>query len=230
MWLLLLGAALAGVPEELSRAADGSLTETQRMEAFNRLVMGFSNNRPELEQIARDDDAEARERWIAVRVMGQSGAPQAREPLEALARDPMPAIRSAAASALGDLGYKSSAPVLAELLNDPAIIVRSAAAVSLGQLRDERSAEALVRALSHPSNFYRGSSLWVRHQYVEALGEIGLASSVPTLVGCLDDRDELVVTAAMEALARIAGFDFAEGRSRDEQIAAWRRWAASQKP
>ncbi|MCB9763154.1 MAG: HEAT repeat domain-containing protein [Alphaproteobacteria bacterium] len=235
--LLLLGllglapvARAAPVNDRLAVAADNDLPEAQRMEAFNRLVMDFPTIRPQLEQLASADDADARQRWIAIRVMGQSGRSEAKAPLLALCDDPMPAIRAAAASALGDLGDKSTSTRLAELLWDPAIIVRAAAAEALGKVRDVRSAPELERAIADRSNFYRGSSLWVRAHYVRALGDIGARSSIPALISCLDDGDPAVGQAALEALRAINGFDFAEGRTDEEHREAWRRWAASEGP
>ncbi|MCB9745646.1 MAG: HEAT repeat domain-containing protein [Alphaproteobacteria bacterium] len=234
-WTLLLlslcvsAPALADVVEDrLTQAANGALPEAERMQAFNRLVMDWATVRPQLEAVARDDDADARERWIAIRVMGQTASRDALPILEDLAKDPMPAIRSAAASAMGDLGFKEASSALVPLLADDAVMVRAAAAVALGQVGDERSADALERSLADTSNYYRGSSLWVRVNYVEALGEIGARSSVPALVACFEDRDPAVRAASLEALRKIVGYDFAEGRTEAEHMEAWRRWAAAQ--
>lgn len=221
--------ALAGTNEDLVQAANPDLSDAERMQAFNKMVMDFSTARPALEIVARDDQADARQRWVAIRVMGQTGSKDALAPLLALCKDPMPAIRAAAAAALGDLGFYEASGTLMELIKDPAIMVRAEAASALGKLGDERSAVALERALSDRSNYYRGSSLWVRTRYVQALGQIGAWSSIPALIACLDDQDPAVVAAALISLKQIVGYDFSEGRSSEEHIEAWRRWAASQK-
>lgn len=233
---LLLTLLTAGTPafassvtDRLDRAADAALPESERMVAFNQLVMDWKTIRPELEALAKDDDADSRERWIAIRVMGQTGDKAALTPLLALSEDPMPAIRSAASSALGDLGFAEACPRLEALLVDPAIIVRVAAAEALGAIGDSRSVSALAKALSDRSNYYRGSSLWVRVYYVNALGEIGSRSGIAPLIACLDDKDPAVVDAALASLRKIVGYDFAEGRTREEHIEAWRRWAANEK-
>lgn len=231
MTLLALGspAMATGVTDRLIQAADAELPESQRMVAFNQLVMDWKTNRPELVAIASDGDAESRQRWIAIRVMGQTGDKAALTPLLALSEDPMPAIRSAAASALGDLGFSDACPRLEALLVDPAIIVRVAAAEALGAIGDARSVASLEKALSDRSNYYRGTSLWVRVYYVQALGEIGSRSGIAPLIACLDDKDPAVVDAALQSLRQIVGYDFSEGRSREEHIEAWRRWAANEK-
>ncbi|MCB9793357.1 MAG: HEAT repeat domain-containing protein [Alphaproteobacteria bacterium] len=227
--LLLPGLALAGpVEDRLTVAANGDLSEAERMQAFNRLVMDWSTARPQIEAVARSGSAEARERWVAIRIIGQTHDKAAMPLLKELCADPMPAIRAAAAAALGDLGYKEASATVAGLLTDEAVIVRAAAADALGLIEDERSADALERALADSSNYYRGSSLWVRVHYVDALGQIGAHSSVPALVACFEDRDPAVRAAALDALREIVGYDFAEGRTEAEHMEAWRRWAAAQ--
>ena len=106
---------------------------------------------------------------------------------------------------------------------------RAEPAPALGRCRDERGARALEAALRDPTNFYRGSSLWVRARYVEAIAEIGLRSSVPALVACLGVRDPAVGEAALVALRKITGMNLAEGRTAAEEKEAWRRWAAAQR-
>jgi HEAT repeat protein len=228
MTWLLLGLAFAGISEDLATASNRELDEAERMRAFNSLVLDWKTYRHELEAIALDQDHDARERWVVVRAMGQAHDPSTAEVLLKLLDDPMPAMRAGAASALGDLGDKAHAEAIAPLLRDDAMFVRASAADALGQIRDERSAEWLESALSDTSNYYRGSSLWVRVHYVAALGAIGNDSSIPALVACFDDADPLVVGAALTSLKSIVGFDFAEGRSQEEHIEAWRRWYANQ--
>lgn len=226
--IALLSLALAGTAEDLTQAANANLSEDVRMEAFNALVMDYDRIRPELEVVVHNDDHDARERWIAARVMGQTHSPEAKAALLKLCDDPMPAMRAAAASALGDLGYKDTADRIGQMLDDDAVIVRAAAADALGLLKSESSARYLEAALKDRANYYRGESLFVRRHYVEALGEIGAWSSVPALIACFDDRDEAVQDASLVALRKIVGYDFAEGRDRDEHMEAWRRWYSSE--
>ena len=77
-------------------------------------------------------------------------------------KDPEPAIRTAAVSALGDFGQKKHTMLIGRFLKDDAVIVRVAAAESLGKIGDAKAISMLEAALDDPSNQYRGSSLWVR--------------------------------------------------------------------
>jgi len=225
---LFLSLAWAGLDENLATASNKELDEAERMRAFNALVLDWKTYRPQLEAIAVDQDHDARERWVVVRAIGQTHDPDATALLVSLLDDPMPAMRAAAVSALGDAGDKQHAEAVAKLLQDDAMFVRAAAADALGQIRDERSASWLEAALADSTNYYRGSSLWVRVHYVAALGAIGNETSIPSLIACFDDKDPQVVTAALMSLKSIKGFDFAEGRSQAEHIEAWRRWYANE--
>jgi hypothetical protein len=225
---LLLSLAQASPKEDLRAAANAELPEAARMEAFDRLVRTGLTDIAWVSEVAATDKAEARERWVAVRVLGKVGGDRAKNQLVALLSDDMPAMRAAAAQSLGDLGEARQAQALTPLLRDPALIVRAAAAEALGKLRDPVAVAPLGEALSARDNYYRGSSLWVRRHYVKALGQIGSRKAVPTLVRCLDDADEAVASEAVLAFEGIAGFDYREGRELGEQKAAWRRWASAQ--
>lgn len=225
--LLFLSTASAAVSDDLGVAADTSLDEAARMQAFNKLVLDWTNQRPDLERIATDANHDARERWVVVRVIGQTNDPAAAAVLTTLLKDPMPAMRAGAASALADLGDKEHADAIEPLLQDDAMFVRAAAADALGTLSSQKTAASLEAALKNSSNYYRGSSLWVRTHYVTALGAIGSETSIPALVACFDDKDPAVVQASLVALRAIVGYDFAEGRTQAQHIEAWRRWAAS---
>ncbi len=222
---MLVSLALAGAGEDLSEASDAELGLTARMAAFDRLVQRGTTDITLVQQVAADPDGDARERWVAVRVLGQVGGPAARSVLLSLLSDKMPAMRAAAVQALGDLGDITTTQQVIPLLDDPAVIVRAGAAEALGKLRSAGAVDPLATALMSGRSYYRGSSLWVRRHYVEALGAIGDAAAVAVLARCLDDSDETVQVAAVGALGQVAGFDFADGRDFDEQRAAWRRWA-----
>ena len=227
-WLFLIGLALAGPKEDLTLAANNDAPEVARMEAFDRLVRTGSTNLTHVATVAKTDAADARERWVAVRVLGKIGGDAARAELVALLKNDMPAMRAAAAQALGDMAEPALAGLVIPLLQDPALIVRAAAAEALGKLRNADAVPALGAALAARDSYYRGSSLWVRRHYVAALGEIGSRSAAGTLVRCLDDADEAVVAEALRSFERIAGFSFADGRSPAEQKEAWKRWGMAQ--
>ncbi|MBN1334597.1 MAG: HEAT repeat domain-containing protein [Deltaproteobacteria bacterium] len=230
---LLLLATLVALPvradvlAEVRRAADRTLEEAERLEAFEAAV--DQGHDPAVASLARDPSADPRERWVAVRVLGRVHSPPSVEALVALLDDPVPAIRAAAASAAGDSGRPDLGEPVADLLEDPAVLVRTAAADALALLGQPQTVPALVRALDDPTNTYRGQSLWVRRHLVAALGAIGDRSAVPALIRSLDDADPLVASAACRALERVTGLSWADGRSEAQEREAWKRWWGSQK-
>ncbi len=224
----LTSSAWGGTKEDLLQASDPDLPEAARLAAFDRVVSAGGVSLQVVLQIAGDDQGDTRQRWVAVRSLGKIGGPHATELLIRLTTNPEPAIRAAAAQALGDLGDRRHAPVVVELLKDPAIIVRAAASEALCRVGDDVAVDALSAALLDKSNYYRGSSTWVRRHYVEALGCMARRSAVPALLRSLDDADPAVESAALRAFEKVAGFSYAEGRTTQEQEEAWRRWAANQ--
>ena len=226
--LLALLAALASPEDDLALASQKSADDATRMAAFDRLVDLGNTNLTAVLKTEANVDADARERWVAIRVLGKVGGPQARDALLLRLEDDMPAMRVAAANALGDLGDRTATVPLIKHLDDPAMLVRGAAADALGTLADPSAVPALGRALDDKSGWLRGTSLWVRKHYVEALGRIGDKSALPTLLGALDDPDASVADAAVQAMEGVSGMSFAEGRTASEEREAWRRWAAAQ--
>jgi HEAT repeat protein len=180
---------------------------------------------PDVLAAIRAPDTAKEARWVLIRALGANPSPAARDAVVELLSSKDALDRMAALGALGDRGDKELASRAATLLRDPAILVRSAAAEALGRLRDPTTVQDLASALADPSNFYRGTSLWVRRQFVDAIAAIGGESAVPHLGLALDDGDASVVGAAKAGLERIAGFSYSEGRSSAEELAAWKRWA-----
>jgi HEAT repeat protein len=228
LFLALLAAFAGAPPADLVTAADDDLEEEIRMAAFERLVAHGANDTASIRDAALSAETPARQRWVAVRALGRIRGTDARAAIVTLMADDMPAMRAAAVSAAGDLNDKTLVPKVAELLGDPAIMVRSAAAEALGKLRDPRAIAALDKALGDPSNHYRGTSLWVRKHYVDALGAIGDKKALPTLLRCLDDHDDTVVVATTDALEKVAGFSMADGRNAEQEREAWRRWVTTE--
>jgi len=228
-WLLLfVGLAHADAQADLTTAASKDLSETVRMAAFGRLVELGSTDMAVVSETSVDDAADARKRWVSIRALGKIRGDRSRDLLTRLIDDPMPAIRTAAAGAMGDFGDHSFLAKLNAKLADPAVIVRAAAAAAVGQIGDGSSVKFLSDALDHRRSFFRGRSLWVRRHYVEAMGAIGDKGAYPALLRSLNDKDETVIAAAVDALERIAGFDFSKGRTADKEREAWRRWVSAQ--
>jgi HEAT repeat protein len=221
IWLI--AAALAGPVEDLALAASKGAEESVRMEAFQRLVDLGSTDMSHVSSVSNDDEADARHRWVAIRTLGHIKGDRARNQLIALSSNPMPAIRSAAVAAMGDYAHEAFVPYLTERVQDPAVIVRAAASLALAECGDDRGVKALSDALLDKKNTFRGRSIWVRKYFVEALGDIGSTSAYPALLRAIDDPDEMVASAVLPALEKIAGFSYSEGRSSVQEKEAWRR-------
>lgn len=100
-----------------------------------------------------------------------------------------------------------------------------AATLELGNMKDRRAIASLVEVLRTHSDYY------VRLGAATALGEIGAVDAVPALIDALGDADELVRTAAGDALEAITreNIVFLAGASESERAKAqeaWRRWWA----
>jgi HEAT repeat protein len=222
--IFLLGLTQASVSEDLERAADASVPQAERMEIFERLAAGASNNHGEIIQLATNEKISSNTRWVAVQVLGKSGLSKSVDSIESLVADKDSVIRVAAISALAEMNSVGSTELIAERLTDPAMIVRGAAADALGALKDIRSIDDLEKALSSQDNYYRGQSVWVRVRFTLALGQIGNNLGIPALERALNDKDPKVVEASLMALKQIVGYDFSDGRNREEHIQAWQRW------
>jgi HEAT repeat protein len=68
----------------------------------------------------------------------------------------------------------------------------------------------------------------VRRHYVEALGAVGSKDAFPVLLRTIDDSDEQVAKAVIDALEQVTGFDFAKGRTPAQEKEAWRRYVSQQ--
>lgn len=226
--LFSISLALAAPADDLALATRKDLDEATRMAAFERLVDAAATDQALILKVSADPDADARQRWVAIRALGQAGGARAQQALHDLLSDDMPAIRVAAAQALGDLGDRGEVPAITPLLADPAMLVRAAAATALGQLGDPAAVPALATAYGANDNHYRGTSLWVRRYYIDAMGQIGHRSAYPSLLLALDDPDPTVSAAAVDALESVARFSFADGRDEAAEREAWRRWVANE--
>jgi len=226
--LSMIGLCVASPQEDLALAASKAATEEVRMAAFRRLVDLGSTDMDWVTTVGQDGEADSRQRWVAIRVLGQIQGDRSRNILIGLSKDPEPAIRAASAAAMGDFGDDAFVPYLIALIQDPAVIVRASAAQALTQMGDARAVEALSAALQDKKNTFRGRSIWVRKYFVEALGGIGSTDAYPALLRAMDDSDESVAAMVIPALEQIAGFSYKEGRTTAQEQEAWRRYVADQ--
>ncbi len=126
--------------------------------------------------------------------------------LEKALADSIPAVRAAAAVAVGVIGPAAArvAPSLIGLLNEADDLVRCRAAEALGKLGGDPDVvvEAVTRLLEDASPIVKTTA-------IQTLGEMGEAAApaVPTIVRLLQDRDEAVREAAAATLARLGPLD-----------------------
>ena len=221
LWVL-LSLALAGTAEDVTTSASRDLPIEARQEAFARLVAAAKVD--ELVTIGKNLDRPVAERWVAVRALGPIPTLEARQALVAFMSSADVWARIASVTAIGERGDVTLAGKVATHLNDDAILVRAAAAETLRQLHDPGTLGDLERALQDPTGWYRGTSLWIRRKYVEAMAATG-REAAPYPARALDDKDPVTAAAALKGLETIAGFSYHEGRSPAEEKEAWRRWA-----
>jgi HEAT repeat protein len=221
LWAL-IGLALAGTPEDVTTSANRDLPIEARQEAFARLVS--AGKVTELVSLGKNLDRPVAERWVAIRALGPIQTLDARQALGEFMNSTDVWARIASLTAAGERGDASLSGKVVVHLNDPAILVRAAAAETLRQLHDPSTLPDLERALQDPSGWYRGTSLWIRRKYVEAMTAAG-RDAAPYLARALDDKDSVTAQAALAGLENIAGFSYHEGRSPQEEKDAWKRWA-----
>jgi HEAT repeat protein len=107
-----------------------------------------------------------------------------------------PAVRSGAARVMARLTLHEAGDALIKAVNDSQADVRYAAMRALGAIREPRA----VAALTEQFAFYKkGEGAW---SALDALAQIGAASSVPLFKERLQDRDPYIRRAATEGLGR----------------------------
>jgi HEAT repeat protein len=180
--------------------------------------------------IAALADAEAEVRWRAAAALGQIGDARAVVPLVDALRDAQESVRSAAlhalermkgadvlshlmgllrptepgpvraaaVEALGELPAAEAGDALLAALRDPEEEVRQAAAVALGRRKEARAVEPLRQALDEASN-----PPWLRGEAARALGQIGDAAALPSLVRGLEGADAFVRKCCAQALGAL---------------------------
>lgn len=139
---------------------------------------------------------------MAVAALGSAvlDEPVRRQVVELLRGDPVPAVRAAAAEALGAAGDPQAAEVLigaGDGTDDPAVL--EAVATALGELEASVAVPWLVRLASSP-----GETL-VREAAVAALGAIGHPDGLATLLELVTDGPPQVRRRCVVALTVFDG-------------------------
>jgi HEAT repeat protein len=153
-------------------------------------------------------DRDARVRAAAAQALGLIGRQGAREALTRLLQDVSPDVRRAAVSSLGALcvAAPGSAGFDTKVLHGPLAdtdeSVRAAAQVAVQECRSSAGADlaVLARELASPNPEVRKAAL-------RRAAAAGGASTVPTLVSALSDKDDGVRSAAAELLQTAPGAD-----------------------
>ncbi|MHC4606685.1 MAG: HEAT repeat domain-containing protein [Planctomycetota bacterium] len=115
----------------------------------------------------------------AVAFLSRTGTGEAEEQILASAGDASPAVRAAAAEALGHFPDERSVNALHSLLEDADPGVRKAALDSIQTIRNPRSVEVLIAFAN------REPDQQLRESTIDALGNIGHPGAVPTLTDIL---------------------------------------------
>jgi HEAT repeat protein len=116
----------------------------------------------ELGKQLEDQSRPAQERLEIILTFEEWAGAQVRPPLVAVLKDPLPAIRAAAARALGYPGNDEAVPALRERVETPGEIaaVRAAAVRSLGRIGDRSVRALVITATGAPDASVREAALW----------------------------------------------------------------------
>jgi len=151
-----------------------------------------------LAEVVKDDDLYTI-RLTAIVALGNLRDPSSTPTLIEALTDPSPAVRVAAANALGAIGDRQATQALLPLLRDRHNEqARTAAINALGKLQDASAVDDLLEIANDESDVWA-----VRKASVEALGEIRDTRAVDCLVNTLSDQYATVREASALALGKI---------------------------
>jgi HEAT repeat protein len=198
--------AETGLAQSLNEAVLLAIADLDRPQREREIDKAAETADPErLVALISNDDAIRRN--AALEALMKAGRRSVPALLRAL-RDPDPEVVMFAASTLGKTRDRSAIPHLADVLKHDDLNVCQAAIESLGELRAVSTLDALAGLLH--------GHTWLRIAVVHALGEIGDARSVPTLLRLLDDAE--LRDSAIAALGKIGGLDAIEALVRRLEV------------
>lgn len=167
-----------------------------RRNAALSVLMEISHTQPDLAIEALCHPAAEVRQWAA-EMLGELpravGGAALRERLEDATE--FPTVRRAAAQALGKLGDQDALPALLKAAAHGDFWLRQAAIEALSRSGDERVVEPLLELMRQDA--------WTRPAVIKALGNIGHMGAVPELVAALDDPNDSIRNASLEALFKI---------------------------
>jgi len=138
--------------------------------------------------------------------------------MEVLEKDSDALVRAQAAYYLGKFQHKPAIPLLIKATEDANVFVKQESVWALGEIKDDSVLNTLLVLLEKNSN------IEVRKRSADALKKIGDPKAVDGLIEQLDDINQTVAYASLQALMAITKQDF--GRD----IKQWEKWREDQKP
>lgn len=167
-----------------------------RRNAALSVLLEIGHTRPE-EVIRSLHHPTAEVRQWAAEMLGELplgiGSAALRERLEDAAE--FPTVRRAAAQSLGKLGDQAALPALLKAAAHGDFWLRQAAIEALSRIGDERVVPHLLELMRQDA--------WTRPAVIKALGNIGHVEAVPELVTALEDPNDSIRNASLEALFKI---------------------------
>ena len=138
--------------------------------------------------------------------------------MEVLEKDSDAMARAQAAFYLGKFQHKPAIPSLIKATEDSSVFVKQESVWALGEIKDSSALPTLLTLLEKNSN------IEVRKRAADGLKKIGDPKAVDGLIEQLDDINQTVAYASLQALRSITKQDF--GRD----IKQWEKWREDQKP
>ena len=136
-----------------------------RVTSAEQGAAALSDAAPLLEELGKQAEDRSRseaERLQLIKTLGDWGTAQVRAPLLAVLNDSLPAIRAAAARALGWPGNGEAVAALRGRIesSDETAAVRAEALESLGRIGDDSSRPVVLAAIRDPDDGVRRAALW----------------------------------------------------------------------
>jgi HEAT repeat protein len=129
-----------------------------------------------------------------------------------LQKDPDAMVRAQCAHYLGKFHHKEAVPALIKATEDKDIFLRQETVWALGEIKDTTAVPKLLDLLEHDSNAE------VRRRSAAALEKIEDSKAVDGLIAQLDDINQSVAYASLQALKTITKQDFGK------DIKLWEKW------
>lgn len=141
-------------------------------------------------------DAPAETRALLISILGERGDRGATSALLSAAQDQEESVRLAALRALGRLRESQAVPLFLASLRESSLELRAAGLEALTRVPGKPTTDAIIAAL-------KGANAEERAALARTLGLRGDQSAVATIIPLVQDHDESVQAAALEALGNL---------------------------